>query len=67
MPNEIPATTKEFANWLRNIASQIDRIPDRPLYAKNGRMEIGFYYGNSVFPALPTGFRFHIDLVDTEL
>jgi hypothetical protein len=62
----LPTTTNEFAQWLRDIATQVDRIPDRPLQLDENDVEIGFYYGNVVFPRKPTGLHFEVSFATTE-
>ena len=62
----MPKTTKEFAQWLRAIAEQVDRIADRPIQLREDDVEIGFYYGNPAFPQLPTGIHFAVDFASTE-
>ena len=62
----LPETTKEFAQWLRDVATQVDRIPDRPLQMSEDDVEVGFYYGNLVFPQMPTGLHFAVDFASTE-
>ena len=64
---ELPKTTKEFAQWLRDIATQVDRIPDRPITLGEDDVEVGFYYGNPMFPQMPTGLHFAVDFASTEL
>ena len=66
VPETMPTTTKEFAQWLRDIADQIDRISDRPVALREEDVEIGFYYGNPAFPDLPTGFHFVVNFASTE-
>lgn len=63
---KLPTTVKEFAQWLRDVAEQVDRIPDRPISMREDDIEIGFYYGNPMFPQMPTGLHFSIDGVTTE-
>jgi len=63
---KIPATTKEFVQWLRDVAEQVDRIPDKPLYLPEEYVEVGFYYGNPMFPQMPTGLHFAVDFASTE-
>jgi hypothetical protein len=63
---DLPKTTKEFAQWLRACADQIDRIPDRPLQLDANDVEVGFYYGNPLFPQMPTGLHFEISFASTE-
>jgi len=63
----LPTTTQEFARWLRDIAEQVDRIPDRPIALTENDVEIGFYYGNPMFPQMPTGLHFQVDYASTEL
>lgn len=63
---ELPKTTKEFAEWLRKLAEQVDRIPDRPITMREEDVEVGFYYGNPMFPQMPTGLHFAVDSVSTE-
>lgn len=62
----LPKTTKEFAQYLRDIATQVDRISDRPLFLEEEDVEVGFYYGNPMFPQKPTGLHFAIDFATTE-
>jgi hypothetical protein len=64
---KLPMTTKEFAHWLRDVAEQVDRIPDRPLQMREDNVEVGFYYGNLMFPQMPTGLHFAVDFASTEL
>lgn len=64
---KLPTTTKEFAQWLRDVAEQIDRIPDRPLVLRPDDVEVGFYYGHPTFPQKPTGLHFAVDFASTEL
>jgi hypothetical protein len=64
---KLPTTTKEFAQYLRDIAEQVDRIPDRPLQLSENDVEIGFYYGHPTFPQMPTGLHFAINFASTEL
>jgi hypothetical protein len=64
---KLPTTTKEFAQYLRDIAEQVDRIPDKPLQLSEDDVEVGFYYGNPMFPQMPTGLHFAIDFASTEL
>lgn len=64
---KLPTTTKEFAQWLRDIAEQVDRIPDRPLQLDENDVEVGFYYGHPTFPQKPTGLHFAVDFASTEL
>jgi hypothetical protein len=64
---KLPTTTKEFAQYLRNIAEQVERLPDRPLQLSEDDVEVGFYYGNPMFPGMPTGLHFAIDFASTEL
>lgn len=63
---KLPTTTKEFSQWLRDIATQVDRIPDRPLQLSEDDVEIGFYYGNPMFPQKPTGLHFEVSFASTE-
>jgi hypothetical protein len=63
---KLPTTTKEFAAWLRDIAEQVDRISDRPLQMREEDVEVGFYYGNPMFPQKPTGIHFAVDFASTE-
>jgi len=63
---ELPKTTKEFAQWLRDVATQVDRIPDRPLQMREEDVEVGFYYGSPTFPQKPTGLHFAVDFASTE-
>jgi hypothetical protein len=63
----LPTTTKEFAQWLRDIAEQVDRIPNHPIRLTEGDVEIGFYYSNLMFPQMPTGLHFQVDYASTEL
>lgn len=63
---KLPTTTKEFAQYLRDIATMVDRIPDRPLILDESAVEIGFYYGHPTFPQQPTGLHFAIDFASTE-
>lgn len=62
---KLPTTTKEFAQYLRDLAEQVDRIPDRPLYLNEQDVEIGFYYENPTFPQMPTGIHFQIEYATT--
>ena len=62
----LPTTTKEFVTYLRDLAEQVDRIPDRPLFLSKTDVEVGFYYGHPVFPQMPTGLHFAIDFASTE-
>jgi hypothetical protein len=64
---DLPKTTKEFAQYLRDIADQVERIPDKPLQLDENAVEIGFYYGNPMFPQMPTGLHFAVDFASTEL
>jgi hypothetical protein len=64
---KLPTTTREFAQWLRDVADQVDRIADRPLHLDEQDVEVGFYYGNPAFPQLPTGIHFAVDYASTEL
>lgn len=64
---KLPTTTKEFAQYLRDVAEQVDRIPDKPLQLSEDDVEVGFYYGNPMFPQMPTGLHFAIDFASTEL
>ena len=66
MPENMPTTTKEFAQWLRAVAEQVDRISDRPLLMREDDVEVGFYYGNPAFPELPTGIHFAVNFASTE-
>lgn len=61
----LPTTTKEFAQWLRDIATQVERIPDRPITLGEDDVEVGFYYENPVFPGMPTGLHFQVDFAST--
>lgn len=61
----LPTTTKEFAAYLRDLATQIDRIPDRPLFLREDDVEVGFYYGHLTFPQMPTGLHFEISSAST--
>ena len=61
----LPTTTKEFAAWLRAVAEQVDRIPEVPILMSEDDIEVGFYYGNPVFPQMPTGLHFTINDVST--
>jgi len=61
---DLPKTTKEFAQWLRDVAEQVDRIGDRPLQIREQDVEVGFYYGNPAFPDVPTGLHFTVDNVE---
>lgn len=63
---ELPTTTKEFAQYLRDLAEQVDRIPDKPLQLGEDDVEVGFYYANPMFPQMPTGLHFQIDFASTE-
>ena len=63
---KLPTTTKEFAQYLRDIAEQVERIPDKPLQLNENDVEVGFYYGNPMFPQMPTGLHFAIDFASTE-
>jgi hypothetical protein len=63
---KLPTTTREFSQWLRDIAEQVDRIPDRPLQLDESAVEVGFYYGNPMFPQKPTGLHFAVDFASTE-
>ena len=63
---KLPTTTKEFAQWLRDVAEQVDRIPDRPLQMSEDDVEVGFYYGNPMFPQKPTGLHFAVNFASTE-
>lgn len=51
----LPTTTKEFAKYLRDLADQVDRVPDVPLVMREEDVEGGFYYANLAFPQMPTG------------
>lgn len=62
----MPKTTKEFATWLRNLAKQVERIPERPLHMREEDVEVGFYYDNPVFPQMPTRIYFHVEGVESE-
>lgn len=62
---KLPTTTKEFAQYLRDLAEQVDRIPDRTLYLHENDVEVGFYYENFAFPQMPTGIHFQIDFAST--
>lgn len=62
----LPKTTKEFAQWLRAVADQVDRIPDRPVQLDDNDVEVGFYYGNPLFPQMPTGLHFEVSFASTE-
>ncbi len=53
----LPTTTKEFAQYLRDLADQVDRIPDVPLEMREQDVEVGFYYANTAFPQMPTGIH----------
>lgn len=61
----LPTTTKEFSQYLRDIAEQVDRIPDKNLHLPEGSVEVGFYYENPLFPTMPTGIHFKIDFAST--
>lgn len=50
---KLPTTTREFSQWLRDIAEQVDRIPDRPLQLDESAVE-------------PTGLHFAVDFASTE-
>jgi hypothetical protein len=63
---KLPTTTKEFAQYLRDIAEQVERIPDKPLQLSENDVEVGFYYANPMFPSMPTGLHFQIDFASTE-
>ena len=63
---KLPTTTKEFAQYLRDIADQVDRIPDKPLQLDENDVEVGFYYGNPMFPQMPTGIHFAVNFASTE-
>lgn len=63
---KIPTTTKEFAQYLRDLADQVDRIPDKPLHLREEDVEVGFYYANPAFPQMPTGIHFEISFASTE-
>ncbi len=62
---KLPTTTKEFAQYLRDLAEQVDRIPDKTLFLNEGDVEVGFYYENIAFPQMPTGLHFQIDFAST--
>jgi hypothetical protein len=64
---KLPTTTKEFAQYLRDVADQVERIPNKPLQLSEDDVEVGFYYGNPMFPQMPTGLHFQIDFASTEL
>lgn len=51
----MPTTTKELAEYLRDLAVKIDRIPNTPITMREEDAEIGFYYANPAFPQMPTG------------
>ena len=53
----MPTTTKEFAQYLRNLADQVDRIPDTALEMREEDVEVGFYYANPAFSTMPTGIH----------
>ena len=53
----LPTTTKEFAQYLRDLADKVDKIPDVPVEMRDEDTEVGFYYGNPVFPDRPTGLH----------
>jgi len=59
---KLPTTTKEFAIYLRDIADQIDRIPDQPMLVDESDVEVGFFYGNIAFPQKPTGLHFEVNV-----
>ena len=61
----LPTTTQEFAQYLRDIAEQVARMPDQPLFLHENDAEVGFYYENPVFPQTPTGLHFQIDFAST--
>jgi hypothetical protein len=63
---KIPKTTKEFAQWLRDIADNVDRIPNKPIQLNENDVEVGFYYANPIFPTMPTGVHFAVDFASTE-
>lgn len=63
---ELPKTTKEFAQWLRDVADQVDRIDDRPLQMREEDIEVGFYYGSPALSGVPTGVYFCVDAASTE-
>lgn len=63
---KLPQTTKEFAQWLRAFAEQVDRIPDRPVHFLDEGAEIGLFYGNPMFPQMPTGLHFEVKFATTE-
>lgn len=63
---QLPPTTREFAQWLRDVAAQVDRISDRPLLLNENDVEVGFYYGNPMFPQKPTGLHFAVNFASTE-
>lgn len=62
----LPQTTKEFAQWLRDVADKVDRIPDRAVHFLDEGVEIGFYYANPMFPQIPTGLHFEVKFATTE-
>lgn len=62
---KLPTSTKEFAQWLRDVATQVDRIPDRPLQLAEDAVEIGFYYESPSFPQMPTGLHFAVEHATT--
>jgi hypothetical protein len=61
---KLPTTTKEFAQYLREIAAVIDTIPDHRLYLSEGDVEIDFYYEG--LEETPVGLHFQIDFASTE-
>ncbi len=61
----LPATTKEFAQWLRDIATAVDRIPNQAIFLREEDVEVGFYYANPLFPGMPTGLHFQVDFAST--
>lgn len=66
LQSDLPKTTKEFALWLRMLAAEVERIPDRPLQMREEDVEVGFYYANPVFPSMPTGIYFEASATTKE-
>jgi hypothetical protein len=59
---KLPTTTKELAQYLRDLATQIDRIPSQSIVVGEDDVEVGFFYGNPMFPQMPTGVNLQIDI-----
>lgn len=58
----LPKNTKEFAQWLRSIADQVDRIPVCEVTMREDDVEVGFYYANPMFPQMPMGIHFQVEV-----